>query len=55
MTRSGSDLERSVDLIAAVLAVMKAGAAYVPLDPALPVDRLAYMVGETGTEVRHLH
>ena len=47
----GIRLERSVDLIAAVLAVLKAGAAYVPLDPELPVDRLAYMVVETGTEV----
>ena len=47
----GIRLERSVDLIVAVLAVLKAGAAYVPLDPALPVDRLAYMVAETETEV----
>ena len=47
----GIRLERSEDLIAAVLAVLKAGAAYVPLDPELPVDRLAYMVVETGTEV----
>ena len=48
---AGIRLERSVDLIVAVLAVLKVGAAYVPLDPALPVDRVAYMVEETGTAV----
>ena len=37
-------LERSVDLVVAVFAVLKAGAAYVPLDPALPADRFGYMI-----------
>jgi len=36
--------ERSIDMIAGLLAVLKAGAAYVPLDPAYPVDRLALML-----------
>ena len=37
----GVCLERSVDMIAALLATLKAGAAYMPLDPALPTARLA--------------
>ncbi|MEU1438840.1 amino acid adenylation domain-containing protein [Streptomyces sp. NPDC005786] len=37
-------LERSVDLVVAQLAVLKAGAAFVPLDPGYPADRLAYML-----------
>ena len=40
-SRVGVLLERSVDLIAALLAVVKAGAAYVPLDPTYPPARLA--------------
>ncbi|WP_433462462.1 amino acid adenylation domain-containing protein [Spirillospora sp. CA-128828] len=37
-------LPRSADLVVAVLAVLKAGAAYVPIDPDYPEDRIAYMV-----------
>src|SRR5690606_35208943 len=33
----------SIEMVVAQLAVLKAGAAYVPLDPAYPADRLAYM------------
>jgi amino acid adenylation domain-containing protein len=40
----GVCLERSVNLVAALLGVWKAGAAYVPLDPAYPPDRLAFVV-----------
>ncbi|HEX6749439.1 MAG TPA: amino acid adenylation domain-containing protein [Longimicrobium sp.] len=42
----GVCLERTPDLVAAVLGVMKAGAAYVPLDPAYPPARLAAIVGD---------
>lgn len=40
-------LERSFDLIIALLAILKAGAAYVPLDPAYPVERLDFMLADT--------
>ncbi|MGV9907772.1 amino acid adenylation domain-containing protein, partial [Streptomyces sp. NPDC003388] len=42
-------LDRSPDLIAAVLGILKAGAAFVPLDPDYPTDRITYMVEDTGT------
>jgi amino acid adenylation domain-containing protein/FkbH-like protein/thioester reductase-like protein len=38
--------ERSHEVIIGILAVWKAGAAYLPLDPALPAQRLAYMLGD---------
>ncbi|WP_133822080.1 non-ribosomal peptide synthetase, partial [Tahibacter aquaticus] len=39
-------MQRSVELVVALLAVLKAGAAYVPLDPDYPSDRLAYLLGD---------
>lgn len=39
----GLCVERGVDMLTAQLAVLKAGAAYVPLDPSYPSDRLVYM------------
>ncbi len=41
-------LPRSPDLVAAFLAVLKAGAAYLPLDPAYPEDRIAYLLSDSG-------
>ncbi|MFD9621952.1 non-ribosomal peptide synthetase [Streptomyces virginiae] len=41
--RVGVCLERSADLVVVLLAVLTAGATYVPLDPAYPADRLAFM------------
>jgi amino acid adenylation domain-containing protein len=38
--------DRSVDLVVSVLAALKAGAAYVPLDPSHPAERLSAMLGE---------
>lgn len=40
----GICMPRSLDMLVSVLAVMRAGAAYVPLDPAFPEERLQYMV-----------
>ena len=44
----GVMLDRSVDLPVALLGIMKAGAAYVPLDPAYPAARLAQIVEDAG-------
>jgi len=41
-------LERGVDMVIALLAVLKAGATYVPLDPESPADRLACMLADSG-------
>jgi amino acid adenylation domain-containing protein len=43
-TLVGIFLEKSIDAVAAVLGVMKCGAAYIPLDPVHPSDRLEFMV-----------
>src|SRR6185369_10848246 len=40
--------ERSPDLIAALLGILEAGGAYLPLDPASPVDRLHWMLRDAG-------
>ncbi len=40
----GVCLERSVEMVVALLAILKAGGAYLPLDPAFPSRRLAYML-----------
>ncbi|WP_279578637.1 non-ribosomal peptide synthetase [Streptomyces sp. Tu 3180] len=41
-------LPRSVDIVVARLAVMKAGGAYLPVDPDYPADRIAYMLDDAG-------
>jgi len=47
-TLVGIMLERSVDLIVAFLGILRAGAAYVPLDPGYPAQRLSTMVHDSG-------
>ncbi len=47
----GVCLERSFALAAAMLATWKAGAAYVPLDPDYPAERLAFMASDCGARV----
>ncbi|WP_159045871.1 condensation domain-containing protein, partial [Streptomyces sp. WM6372] len=41
-------LPRSVDLVVALLAVLKSGAGYVPVDPEYPADRIAYVLADAG-------
>jgi amino acid adenylation domain-containing protein len=49
-TLVGVFLERSVELITALLGVLKAGAVYVPLDPAYPRERLTHMLEDLAPE-----
>lgn len=44
-------LERSLEMVVAILGVLKAGGAYVPLDPAYPPERLAFMLEDTQVPV----
>lgn len=47
----GVNVNRSIDLMVATIGVHKAGAAYVPLDPAFPADRIAYMVKDASMKL----
>jgi amino acid adenylation domain-containing protein len=47
----GICLERSVDMVVALLAVLKAGGPYIPLDPAYPSERLAFMLSDAGASL----
>jgi amino acid adenylation domain-containing protein len=47
-TRAGIFLERTPEMVVAMLAVLRAGGAYVPLDPAYPDERLHFMLADAG-------
>jgi amino acid adenylation domain-containing protein len=47
----GLKLERSLELIAAMLAVLRAGGAYLPLDPDCPRERLRFMLQDSGARL----
>jgi amino acid adenylation domain-containing protein len=50
-TLVGLCLERTPDLLVGLLGILKAGGGYVPLDPAFPQDRLAFMVEDSGMKL----
>ncbi|HEY0602310.1 MAG TPA: amino acid adenylation domain-containing protein, partial [Herpetosiphonaceae bacterium] len=47
----GLCMERSIGLVVSMLAVLKSGAAYVPLDPSYPAERLQFMLNDTQAPV----
>lgn len=47
----GVYVERSVEMVVALLGVLKAGGAYVPLDPEYPPERIAFILAETAAPV----
>jgi amino acid adenylation domain-containing protein len=48
-------LERSLEMLIALLAILKAGGAYMPLDPSLPQQRLAFMLADSTASVLLTH
>src|SRR5262249_14157548 len=51
----GLCLERSLEMLVALIGILKAGGAYLPLDPAYPSERLAFMLGDAGAQVLITH
>ncbi|HEX2191245.1 MAG TPA: amino acid adenylation domain-containing protein, partial [Longimicrobiaceae bacterium] len=47
----GLCVERSAEMVAAVLGILKAGSAFVPLDPQYPAERLAFMLEDSGARL----
>jgi len=47
----GLCLPRSIGFVVGALAILKAGGAYVPIDPALPKDRLSFMLNDAGVSL----
>ena len=47
----GVYMGRSVQTVVALLGILKAGAAYLPLDPEYPIDRLSFMVSDSGAAI----
>ncbi|VXD10569.1 Non-ribosomal peptide synthase involved in Hassallidin biosynthesis [Planktothrix serta PCC 8927] len=54
-SRVGLWLSRSIDLVIAILAILKVGGVYVPFDPDYPSDRIAYMLEDSQVAVLLTH
>ncbi len=44
-------IERSVEMMVAILGILKAGGAYVPIDPDFPQDRIEFILGDIGVKL----
>jgi amino acid adenylation domain-containing protein len=56
--RVGISVERGIEMIVGVLGIVKAGGAYLPLDPKYPLERLAFMIEDSRLEIilsQHAH
>ncbi|MCK5522835.1 MAG: amino acid adenylation domain-containing protein [Thiomargarita sp.] len=51
----GISMARSVEMIVGLLAILKVGGAYVPIDPCYPEERIAFMIKDTGIVVLLTH
>jgi natural product biosynthesis luciferase-like monooxygenase protein len=49
--RVGICVERGLEMLVGLIGILKAGGAYVPLDPQYPVDRIEYMLQDSGAKV----
>ncbi|HYH80464.1 MAG TPA: amino acid adenylation domain-containing protein, partial [Longimicrobium sp.] len=49
--RVGLCVERSLETVVGIVAILKAGAAYLPLDPAYPEERISHMLEDSGTRI----
>ncbi len=49
----GVAMERSIEMVVALMAILKAGGAYVPVDPEYPEERQAYMLEDSGVQLLH--
>lgn len=47
----GLIMHRSLEMMTALLAILKAGGAFVPIDPSLPADRIKYILDDTGLTI----
>ncbi len=50
-TLVGLSVERSLDMVTGILGILGSGAAYLPIDPNYPADRLAFMIADSGIRV----
>jgi amino acid adenylation domain-containing protein len=51
----GVFMERSIEMVVGLVAILKAGAAYVPIDPEYPQDRVAFMIRDADCPVLLIH